>query len=320
VKRRREGLGAVGGTFVIASQRSRATTEGAAVLDRDGYPPGVPCWIDTSQPDPDAAVRFYGGLFGWEFEDQMPSDAPGNYFVGRLHDRDVAAVGSQMEGAPQVTVWNTYIAVDDADDASANVHKAGGTTLAEPFDVLKAGRMAVFADPSGAVFSVWQAKEHKGAQLVNEPGTWNFSDLNTRDVDGAKAFYGAVFGWVVDSFGAAGAEFEMLRLPGYGDFLEKRDPDLRARQDELGAPRGFEDVVAGLVTMTSDRFPDDVPPHWSATFTVDDADASADRAAGLGANVLVPPFDAGPTRVAVLSDPQGATFAVSKFMPEKVRE
>jgi uncharacterized protein len=305
---------------LIVERRRVTTTKGAAVLDRDGYPPGVPCWIDTSQPDPDAAVNFYGDLFGWEFEDQMPSEAPGNYFIGRLHDRDVAAVGSQMEGAPPTPVWNTYIAVDSADDAAAKVNKAGGTTLAEPFDVLGAGRMAVVADPSGAVFSVWQAKQHKGAQLVNEPGTWNFSDLNTRDVEGAKAFYGAVFGWIVDSFGAAGAEFEMFRLPGYGDFLEKRDPELRARQTELGAPPGFEDVIAGLVAMTSDRFPDDVPPHWSVTFTVEDADAIADHAAGLGATVLVPPFDAGPTRVAVLSDPRGAVLAVSKFIPEKVRE
>jgi uncharacterized protein len=288
------------------------------VLDREGYPPGVPCWIDTAQPDPQAAVDFYGGLFGWEFEDRMPSGARGNYFIARLHDRDVAAVGSQQDGAPPTPVWNTYIAVDNADTAATKVTTAGGSTLAEPFDVLDAGRMGIFSDPQGAVFSVWQAKQQYGAQLVNEPGTWNFSDLNTRDVDAAKAFYGAVFGWVVDAFGAAGAEFTMLRLPGYGDFLEKRDPDLRSRQEEIGAPPGFEDVVAGLVPMTSDQFPADVPPHWSVTFTVDNADAIAERATGLGATIMAGPFDAGPTRVAVLSDPQGAVFNVSKFDPDLV--
>jgi predicted enzyme related to lactoylglutathione lyase len=288
------------------------------VLDRDGYPPGVPCWVDTAQPDPDAALAFYSGLFGWEFEDRMPPDAPGNYFVGRLHDRDVAAVGSQMEGAPPMPVWNTYIAVDSADDVATRVTKAGGTTLAESFDVLEAGRMAVFADPSGAVFSVWQAKENKGAQLVNEPGSWNFSDLNTRDVERALAFYGDVFGWVAGSVEGAGMEFTFLRLPGYGDFLEKRDPDLRARQDEIGAPPGFEDVVAGMMPMTSDRFPDDVPPHWSVTFAVDDTDASAARATELGGTLIAPPLDAGPTRIAVVQDPQGAVFTVSKFDPDRL--
>jgi predicted enzyme related to lactoylglutathione lyase len=288
------------------------------VLDRDGYPPGVPCWVDTAQPDPQAAIRFYGSLFGWEFEDRMPSDAPGNYFVARLHDRDVAAVGSQPDGSPPTPVWSTYIAADSADDAATKVTNAGGSTLAEPFDVLDAGRMGIFSDPSGAAFCVWQAKQHNGAQLVNEPGTWNFSDLNTRDADGAKAFYGAVFGWVADTFTGGGMDFTMLRLPGYGDFLEQRDPELRTRQAEINAPSGFEDVVAGLRPMTSDRFPDDVPAHWSVTFMVDDTDATTERAAELGGTVMAPPFDAGPTRVAILRDPQGAVFSVSKFDPESL--
>ena len=288
------------------------------MLDRDGYPPGVPCWVDTAHADPEGAVAFYGGLFGWEFENRMPPDAPGSYFVARLHGRDVAAVGSQPEGAPPTPVWSTYVAVDDADAAATRVADAGGSTLAEPFDVLDAGRMAIFADPSGAVFSVWQAKAHKGAQLVNEPGTWNFSDLNTRDVEGAMAFYGAVFGWVASTVEGAGAEFTMLRLPGYGDFLEQRDPELRARQEATGAPPGFEDVVAGLIPMTEHPFPPEVPSHWSVTFTVDDADATAARAAELGGTVITPPFDAGPTRVAVVSDPQGAVFAVSMFDPDRL--
>jgi hypothetical protein len=288
------------------------------MLERDGYPPGVPCWIDTAQPDPLAAVDFYNGLFGWHFRDRMPEDAPGHYFVAQLFDRDVAAIGSQPDGAAPDPVWNTYIAVDDADDAATAVTDAGGTILAPPFDVLDAGRMAIFADPAGAVFSVWQARETKGAQLVNEPATWNFSDLNTRDVDGALAFYGAVFGWVSESVAAGDAELAMLRLPGYGDFLQQRDPELRARQGEIGAPSGFADVVAGLVRMTSDRVPDDVAPHWSVTFAVDDTDASAERGASLGATIIVEPVDAGPTRISVLRDPQGAVFTVSRFYPERL--
>ncbi len=289
------------------------------MLERTEYPPGVPCWIDTAQPDPEAATRFYGGLFGWEFEDQMPSDAPGNYFTARLHGRDVAAVGSQPDQAPPTPVWNTYIAVDSADDAAAGVTNAGGSTLAEPFDVFDAGRMGIFSDPQGAVFSVWQAKQTIGAQLVNEPGTWNFSDLNTRDVDGGTAFYGQVFGWVAGELEGAGMGFTFLRLPGYGDFLERSvQPGLRAGQEEVGAPPEFADVVAGLVRMSSVRFPDEVPPHWSVTFAVDDADATAARAEELGGALVAPPMDAGPTRIAVVRDPQGALFTASRFYPERL--
>jgi predicted enzyme related to lactoylglutathione lyase len=293
--------------------------KGVGVLERSGYPPGVPCWIDTAQPDPEAATRFYGGLLGWEFEDQMPSDAPGNYFMARLHGRDVAAVSSQPDGAPPTPVWSTYIAVDSADAAAAKITNTGGSTLAEPFDIFEAGRMGIFSDPSGAVFSVWQAKQHIGAQLVNEAGTWNFSDLNTRDVEGAKAFYGTVFGWVAGALEGGGTEFTFLRLPGYGDFLERSvQPGLRAGQEEAGAPPEFADVVAGLVPMTSDRFPDDVPSHWSVTFAVDDADGTAARAEELGGTLVVPPMDAGPTRIAVVRDPQGAAFTASRFYPERL--
>jgi predicted enzyme related to lactoylglutathione lyase len=285
------------------------------LLERDGYPPGVPCWIDTGQPDPEAAIAFYGDLFGWGFEERTPAGAPQRYFVAQLRGRDVAGVGSQPEGAPPKPVWNTYIWVESADQAAAKTKDAGGSVLMEPFDVSDAGRMGVFSDPSGAVFCVWQAKEHRGAQLVNEPGTWNFSELNTRDPEGAKAFYGAVFGWKVSGLDAQGGDFGFWRVDGYGDFLEQRDPEVRQRQADVSAPEGFEDAVAWLVPMTSEQFSDDTPPHWSITFAVDDADAIAERAAKLGGTVLVPPVDAPWVRTTVLSDPQGAVFTASKFVP-----
>jgi predicted enzyme related to lactoylglutathione lyase len=278
------------------------------MLERDGYIAGVPCWIDTSQPDPDAAAAFYGGLFGWDLEDVMPPDAPGKYFIGRLRGGDVAAVSSQPEGAPPMAVWNTYIWVDSADDAAAKVRDAGGQVLTEPFD---AGRMAVVSDPEGAVFCVWQAKQHKGARIVNEHGSLNFNGLNTRDPEGAKAFYGSVFGWELLNLGGSGG---MWKLPGYGEFLEKSDPGLRERMAEAGAPDGFADVVAALNPITDDQA--DVPAHWNVTFGVDDADAIADKAAELGGQVVVPPFDAPWVRMTVITDPQGATFIASKFVPE----
>jgi hypothetical protein len=281
------------------------------VLERDGYLPGVPCWIDTSQPDPETAVGFYSGLFGWEFEDVMPPGSPGKYFIARLRGGDVAAVGSQPEGGPPMAVWNTYIWVESADAAASKVVDAGGRVVMDPFDVMSAGRMAVFTDPEGAAFCVWQANEHRGARIVNEAGSLNFNGLNTRDVKGAKAFYGAVFGW--EALGLGGGA-EMWRLPGYGDFLEQSDPGLKKRMAETGAPEGFEDVVATLNPIAVDQ--PDIPPHWSVTFAVDDADAVAERAAELGGRVVAPPFDAPWVRMTVIADPQGATFIASKFVPE----
>jgi len=285
------------------------------VLERNGYPPGVPCWIDTAQADPEAAAAFYGGLFGWTLIDRMPEDLPGSYFMAQLEGRDVAAVGSQ-QGGPSTPVWSTYISVDNADETAAKVMGAGGSVLAEPFDVLDSGRTAVVSDPSGAVFSVWQAKEHKGAQLVNHPGTWNWSNLNTRDPKGAEGFYGAVFGWEVNTGSLDGiGDYAMLRSPGYGAFLEASDPDIFRRQADVGAPEGFADAIAWMMPMVPDQYPDDVPSHWSVTFAVDDADVIADRAVALGGDVILAPFDAGVVRAAVLSDPQGAVFSVSKYDP-----
>jgi predicted enzyme related to lactoylglutathione lyase len=171
--------------------------------------------------------------------------------------------------------------------------------------------MAVFTDREGAVFCVWQAGQHKGARVVNEPGSLNFNDLHTRDVEGAKAFYGSVFGW--ETLGMDGG-FEAWTLPGYGDHLERDDPDLRKRLAEFGGPTGFEDVVASIVPLTDDQ--PDVPPHWGVTFAVGDADAVARKAEELGGTVVVPPFDAPWVRMTVVTDPQGASFTASKFAPE----
>jgi predicted enzyme related to lactoylglutathione lyase len=279
--------------------------------ERDGYIPGVPCWIDTSQPDPEAAVDFYRGLFGWEFEDVMPPGSGGNYFIGRIRGGDVAAVGSVPEGAPPMATWNTYVWVESADETASKVRAAGGAVVMEPFDVMGAGRMAVFTDPEGAAFSVWQPKEHRGARVVNEHGALNFNGLNTRDVEGAKQFYGSVFGWQTIPLGGGA---EMWTLPGYGDHLERDNPDLRKQMAAAGAPEGFEDVVASINPIADDQ--PDAPPHWSVTFAVDDADVAAEKATELGGKVIVPPFDAPWVRTTVLGDPQGATFIASKFVPE----
>lgn len=278
---------------------------------RDGYLPGVPCWVDTRQLDPESAVDFYRGLLGWEFENVMPPDAPGPYFIARLGGGDVAAVTSPPEGAPPMALWNTYIWVDSADDAAAKALAAGGQVMMAPFDVMDAGRMAVLTDPDGAALAVWEAKQHRGAQVVNEHGSLNFNSLNTRNTEGAKSFYGELFGWKTLNLGGGA---EMWTLPGYGEFLEKDDPGLRERMVTVGAPEDFADVVAALNPIADDE--PDVPPHWSVTFAVDDADATAAKATELGGHVVVPPFDAPWVRTTVIADPQGATFTASKFVPE----
>ena len=206
----------------------------------DRYIPGVPCWVDTSQPDPAGAAAFYGELFGWELEDVMPPESPFSYHLARIRGENVAAVGSLPEGAPPEARWDTYVWVTDADATAAQVREAGGSVVTEPFDVLDAGRTAVFADPAGALLCAWQPREHRGATIVNEHGSVNFNNLHTRDVEAA---------------------------------------------------------------------------HWSVTFAVDDADAIAARAPELGGRVVTGPFDAPWVRMAVIADPQGATFTASQFVP-----
>jgi uncharacterized protein len=281
------------------------------MAERDGYIPGVPCWVDTSQPDPESAVAFYRDLFGWEFEDVMPPDSEGKYFIARLRGGDVAAVGSIPEAAPPVAMWNTYVWVDNADETASKVRDSGGSVVMDPFDVMDAGRMAVFTDTEGASFCIWQAKENKGAQIVNEHGSLNFNDLHIRDLEGATSFYGSVFGWRTLELDGG---FQAWTLPGYGDYLERDNPGLRDQQADVGAPKGFEDVVASILPIGDDQ--PDVPPHWGVTFGVDDADAIADKATALGGDVLLPPFDAPWVRTTVIADPQGATFTASQFVPE----
>jgi uncharacterized protein len=288
------------------------SAEEQPLIVRGEYPPGVPCWVDVEQPDPEAAAGFYSGLFGWDFADQMGAGAPGRYLVARLRGLDVAAVGYEPDGAAGPAVWNTYIAVDSADAALASVRGAGGAVLREPFDVLDAGRTGVFSDPLGAAFRVWEAGRRRGAQLVNAPGTWNWSTLNTSDPKTSMDFYKAVFGWEAASVGPGAT---MLRLPGYAEFLETLDPELRSRHADAGVPEGFSDAVAWMAPMTEDQPSAAARPHWGVTFAVDDTDAVAGRAGNLGGSVEVPPFDAWMVRVAVLRDPQGAAFTVNKYDP-----
>ena len=277
--------------------------------ERDGYIPGVPCWVDCSQPDPEAAVRFYGGLFGWEFENVMPPEAPVGYFIGRIRGGDVAAVGPVPEGAPPVASWNTYVWVDRADDAVARARKAGGTAT-EPMDVMDVGRMAVLSDLEGASCCAWEPRQNRGAKVVNEHGALNFNNLATRDLGQAESFYGAVFGWKTLAL-PSGVTWT---LPGYGDHLEESTPGLHEQMAQMGAPDGFIDVVAAVEPIAGDD--STTRPNWGVTFGVDDVEEIAANAISLGGRIVTAPRDPPWSRQAVIEDPRGATFTASQFVIE----
>jgi predicted enzyme related to lactoylglutathione lyase len=268
------------------------------------YPHGVTSWIDTEQPDLEAARAFYAGLFGWTMTDARSPGAPGPYLIATIDGQDVAAVAPTSAAA--AATWNTYVAVDNADATAAAVTANGGVLIAPPEDAGRAGRAATCADPFGAAFRLWQAGSRPGAQRTNSPGAWNFSDLYTPNRDAAMAFYTPLFGWrAADLDQGAGT---MLQVPGYGDHLAATvDPGIHERQ--ASAPAGFADVIGGLVVIGTGE-----TPRWQVTFTVADRDDSAATAQRLGATV-VRSSDNTWTKDALLRDPQGAEFTVSQFTP-----
>jgi hypothetical protein len=243
------------------------------------YEPGTPSWVDLASTDIAASVAFYTGLFGWEAVDQ--GEEAGHYHMFERAGQPVAGAASvMMEGQP--SAWTTYVSVEDADASIAAVRRAGGTVFLEPMDVLDVGRMAIFADPTGAVCAVWQPGRHPGAAIVNEPGALTWNELDTRDTEAAKAFYGDVFGWTAES------------QEGPMDYTEWR----------LGGR-----PVGGMMAMPPE-VPAEVPAYWLTYFATDDCDATVDAATGLGATVLMAPTVIPAGRFAVLADPVGAVFAV----------
>jgi predicted enzyme related to lactoylglutathione lyase len=267
------------------------------------YPHGVPCWVDTEQPDVDAAVEFYRGLFGWTFEDAMPPGAPSRYVIAKLGGRDAGAIAGPGEGLPS---WSTYVAVDDADATVKRLAAGGAAVRSAPADAGEGGRGAILTDPEGAEFRIWQPRRRVGVQATNVPGGWNFSDLHTRDAKAAIAFYAEAFGWEFDDLGFA----TMIRRPGYGDHLEATiDPGIRARQAGATAPPGFADAIAWLAAAAEGE-----SANWHVTFTVEDRDQAVADAERLGANVLSQE-DSYWTRSALVRDPQGAVFTASQFTP-----
>jgi predicted enzyme related to lactoylglutathione lyase len=245
----------------------------------DEHRPGTASWVDIGT-DVEAAKRFYGSLFGWDGRDAGPTEETGGYGFFTKGGKMVAGYGPQQNPGPPA--WAVYFAVTDADDAAGKIEDAGGKVVLAPMDVMGAGRMAVFQDPDGAFFSIWQPGEHRGAELVRETGALAWVELNARGVDVAKPFYPAVFVWTV----------------------ETHDGEMVYHEFHLGS-----DSVGGMLSMPP-QVPAEVPSHWLAYFGVDDVDASAQRAGELGGNVVAGPMDYPGGRFAVVLDPQGAVFGL----------
>lgn len=274
--------------------------------DESSYPAGVPCWIDTARPDPHATADFYCRLFGWECTEAAPG-----YLVATLEGDRVGAF-SAAGGDADAPGWTTHVRVDDVDRALETIAAAGGRTLVGPVEHPAAGRRAVCVDRDGATFGVVQTAGTLVAVRVNEPGTWNFSELQAPAIERAVAFYAEVFGWQSDPVDmGTGEETWMVRCPGYGDVLERHRPGTKAGHIAFGAPEGFTDAVAWISPLPDPA----AAPQWHLTFTVDDTDAVAARAVELGGAVLSAPVDAGVVRMAVVRDPEGVAFTVSHFDP-----
>ncbi|MGS0685177.1 VOC family protein [Nakamurella sp. GG22] len=277
------------------------------------YPPGVTSWVDVEHRDVEGAMAFYGGLFGWTFEEATPPGVQFRYVIARQGGLDATGIGGPADpsdgsavAASITPAWNTYVAVLDAEATAARIEAAGGRMLEKPTDAGEGGRSARCADPSGVPFRLWQARRRLGAQTVNAPGTWNFSDLHAADPAASAAFYTAVFGWSFDDLGFA----TLIRLPGYGAHLAATsDPDIYARQAAVDVPPGFADAIGWLSPVMPDE-----SPHWHVAFAVADRDSIAAAADRLGATVLNTE-DTDWTRTALIRDPQGAVFTASQFTP-----
>jgi predicted enzyme related to lactoylglutathione lyase len=251
------------------------------------YPHGTPSWVELNTTDGDASASFYTQLFGWSASDAGPVEETGGYRMFLQDGKSVAGLMAR-DDLPH-GAWATYVSVDDADSIAKKVSSAGGSTVVEPMDVMDIGRMAVFTDPTGAAFGVWQPKSFAGAELVNEPVSFCWGELLTRDQATAERFYPAVFGWTVST------------MEGYENY-------------------SFWNVggrtMAGLIQMTDEMFPPEIPSYWAVCFAVDDTDATIAKATELGATVAVPPADIPAGRFAVLLDPQGTPFEVIKLASE----
>jgi uncharacterized protein len=246
------------------------------------WPDGTPCWVDLGTNDIPQSNHFYASLFGWDIQ-QGPPEA-GGYSMARLDGRNAAGIGPIMGPPGTPSTWSTYLAVADADAAAARVTSAGGQLISGPMDVMDAGRLVVAADVTGAVFGLWQARSHTGVQVANVPGAFTWSEHMSRDFEGAKAFYAAVFGYEYGDMSGPGFSYATLLING-------------------------QQVVGGIGALPQDAG-EATPALWSVYFGTADTDKAVDLATSNGGRVIRPASDSPYGRMAVVADQHGAVFSL----------
>ena len=248
------------------------------------YLPGTPCWVDVTSNIEDGE-RFYGGLFGWTFEPN-PDPAAGGYGMFTLDGKNVAGMAPSAAGIPPL--WSSYVSVEDVDTAARLAQDAGGQLFVGPMTVLDVGRMAVVADPTGAMIGLWQPNAHAGADVVNEPNTLCWNELQSRDLAAATPWYTRVFGW------------DCIHLDDAQPYT-----DIQLDGQSIG----------GMMSMPG-MVPAEIGSYWAVYFRVESCSQTVSKAKELGGNVLVPPTQIPPGTFATLTDPQGAAFNVLEFGPD----
>lgn len=255
------------------------------MAEHTSHAPGTPSWVDLFASDLDGAQDFYSTLFGWDIEDQFDDDGNRIYAMARVDGKAVAGMGSIPPGVEMPSIWNTYIATDDIDATAQAVEANGGQVLMPPMQVMESGKMASFADPTGAAFSAWQAQQHIGAELGNIANTHSWNELMTRDLSSAQEFYSNVFDW----------QYEVQQMP----------------DGEYHVIAGGENGgLGGMMTMPNE-VPAMVPNYWGVYFTVDDLDASTAKVQELGGQVVMPAMELpGIGQMSTVHDTWGAPFTL----------
>ncbi|OEJ52102.1 hydrolase [Streptomyces agglomeratus] len=262
------------------------------------YAEGMPCWVDVTLDDVEAGKRFYGELFGWTFEEPGIDDRARTGWSGRTGwatfvnalsgGKKVAALAAKRDGR-MPTAWGVYFATDDAAALARRIRDAGGQMVTDPVPVPPLGTMAVAADPGGAVFGLWQAGTHAGFEKRDQPGSFCWTEVYARGKERTDPFYETVFGFRGFDLDEAGEDFRTW--------------------SPAGAEPGPDTAIGGR-SVIGDVFPAEMPDHFMVYFVADDCDRAASRAVELGGRVQAQPFDTPYGRIAVLTDDQGATFAV----------
>ncbi|MFE6493785.1 VOC family protein [Streptomyces sp. NPDC057748] len=266
----------------------------------------APCWVDVQLPDLEAGKRFYGELFGWTFRAGEGPRGEGLYADAYSGGKLVAALAGKKDGR-MPTAWGIYFSTDDIAASVARIREAGGQVITEPVRAGRAGALAQAADPGGAVFGLWQASDREGFQKQNEPGSFCWTEVHTRQKDRVDAFYEEVFGF-------QGTDLDESEVaPGDSDDSGADEAELEASGFRMWSPAGTEpgpDTAVGGRSVITDAFPAEMPSYFLCYFAVEDCNRAAGNVVRLGGRISAPPFDIPYGRMAVLQDDQGAVFAV----------